>query len=196
MSESPNLNPKIRVSPRRNSECIYTSEFIIKGKIAPFSEPKGKKPRSFPIRSWQRNISWKRVCSNLQIHGIQISQLEVHQERTINALWKSRRIFFDEQKIEFLRGEMPEWIETKMQRPFRLWHEKKELYLPSNECERYDALFVCRSAAADACEGEGGSNGQSMEAEIFPIRPEFSTNALQAILLVIKRVHLDNHVQV
>ena len=47
-----------------------------------------------------------------------------------------------EQKIEFLRGEMPEWIETKMQRPFRLWHEKKELYLPPNECERYDALFV------------------------------------------------------
>jgi len=101
-----------------------------------------------------------------------------------------------EQKIEFLRGEMPEWIETKMQRPFRLWHEKKELYLPPNECERYDALFVCRSAAADACEGEGGSNGQRMEAEIFPIRPEFSTNALQAILLVIKRVLLDNHVQV
>jgi len=93
-----------------------------------------------------------------------------------------------EQKIEFLRGEMPEWIETKMQRPFRLWHEKKELYLPPNEGERYDALFVCRSAAADACEGEGGSNGQRMEAEIFPIRPEFSTNALQAILLVIKRV--------
>ena len=35
-----------------------------------------------------------------------------------------------------------------------------------------------------------------MEAEIFHIRPEFSTNALQAILLVIKRVLLDNHVQV
>ena len=101
-----------------------------------------------------------------------------------------------EQKIEFLRGEMPEWIETKMQLPFRLWHKKKELYLTPNECERYDAHFVCRSAAAAACEGEGGSNGQSMEAEIFLIRPEFFTNALQAILLVIKRVHLDNHVQV
>jgi len=77
-----------------------------------------------------------------------------------------------EQKTEFLRGEMPEWIETKTKLPFRLWHEKKEIYLPPNKCERYDALFVCRSAAANDCEGEGGPNGQNMEAEIFPIDPE------------------------
>ena len=82
-----------------------------------------------------------------------------------------------EQKIEFLGGEKPEWIKPKMQQPIRLGHKKIELYHPPNECERYDALFVCRSAAADDCEGEGGSNGQSMEAEIFPIRPEFSINA-------------------
>ena len=68
--------------------------------------------------------------------------------------------------------------------------------MTGNECERYVALFVCQSAAADACEGEGGSNGQSMEAEIFHICPEFSTNALQAILLIIKSVILDNYVQV
>ncbi len=92
--------------------------------------------------------------------------------------------------------EMPEWIEAKMQRSFRLWHERKELYLPPNECERYDALFDCRSAATDNREGEGRSNGQSMEAEIFFLRPEFSTDALQAILLVIKRVLSNNHVQV
>ncbi len=100
-----------------------------------------------------------------------------------------------EQKIEFLRGEMPEWIETKMQQLILLGHEKKELYHPPNDCERCDAVFVCRSAAADDCEGEGGSNGQSMEAEIFPIRPEFSINAFYAILLVIKSVLSENHVQ-
>ena len=100
------------------------------------------------------------------------------------------------QKIQFLKVVMPEWKEMNMERQFRLWKTNKKLYLSQTECERYDALFDCRSAAADACEGEGGSNGQSMEAEIFPIRPEFSTDALQAILLVIKRVLLNNHVQV
>jgi hypothetical protein len=83
-----------------------------------------------------------------------------------------------------------------LQQPIRLGHEKIELYHPPNECERYDALFDCRFAATDNREGEGGSNGQSMEAEIFPIRPEFSTNALQAILHVIKRVLSNNHEQV
>jgi hypothetical protein len=100
------------------------------------------------------------------------------------------------QKIQFLKVVMPEWKEMNTERQFRLWKTNKKLYLFQTECKRYDALFDCRSAAADDCEGEGGSNGQSMEAEIFPIRPEFSTNALQAILLVIKPVLSNNHVQV
>jgi hypothetical protein len=100
------------------------------------------------------------------------------------------------QKIQFLKVVMPEWKEMNMERQFRLWKTNKKLYLFQTECKRYDALFDCRSAPADDCEGEGGSNGQSMEAEIFPIRPEFSTNALQAILLVIKPVLSNNYVQV
>ncbi len=76
---------------------------------------------------WQLNTCRKRICSHLQIHGMQISQLlEVHQLITINALWKLRRIFSDSElklcrrlpknrKLNFLRGEMPEWIEMKLQ---------------------------------------------------------------------------------
>jgi hypothetical protein len=79
---------------------LHPSEKIIKDKIARISkqnrEKSSKNHAAKLVRTnRQLNACWKRICSDLQIHGIQISQLEVHQGRTIINLWKLRRIFSD-----------------------------------------------------------------------------------------------------
>ena len=54
------------------------------------------------------------------------------------------------QKIQFLKGEMPEWRQMKMGRQFRVWKSDKNLYLSSTECDRYDALSHCMPNGSDS----------------------------------------------
>jgi hypothetical protein len=46
---APNLNPRIRVSPRRNSECFNTSDSLLKAESRPFPNRREKNHAAFQL---------------------------------------------------------------------------------------------------------------------------------------------------
>ena len=69
------------------------------------------------------------------------------------------------QKIQFLKAEMPERKEMKMDRQFRFWQCNKRNYLSATECARYDCL------------NNDGSAGDGMENDIGASEAQAITDA-------------------
>jgi len=65
-----------------------------------------------------------------------------------------------EQKIQFLKAEMPEWKEINMNRQFRRWQLDKRNYLSAAECARYDCVHN-DGGAGDGMEKDIGASDAS-----------------------------------
>ena len=79
-----------------------------------------------------------------------------------------------EQKIQFLKAEMPEWKEINMNRQFRRWQLDKRNYLSAAECARYDCVHN-DGGAGDGMENDDGASNA----------PAITDAAIQAISICI-----------
>ena len=156
LRRSVGARPKSELRRRRSSEesphgtlYLHALETIIKDKIARISKQTGKKPRCEPTPDMATKHMLEKdmlrpsnpwnpdhlVDSSSRTNNQYSYEIRANFLRFCIQAREEKQTPTYKQKIQFLKGEMPEWRQMKMGRQFRVWQTDKHLYLSSTECD-------------------------------------------------------------